>query len=238
MTSRSIYKAGGRRRKGWTFRVTALVFLSNCYGWYSLAFLEIAEYLPAHGKWWINPLFCFDFTCGFFFICQLDFISTQEISHFYPSNPTSHPTVGSGMVWASSCVEYSCWLRYTMRNENLNSAFSEVCLLCLFGEWWLWQYSCEFLFMLLPCSPLLHVHIHPHTKWHTLPLLVLQSQFSCFLVFLLLFLGSICENTSTYKLILNWMTLFHLVFSYLILETHPCKKSMFPTSTLMVVPFL
>jgi len=48
MTSCSAYKAGGRRRKGGTFRMLAFVFSSNCYMCRSLALLEMTE--PVDGE--------------------------------------------------------------------------------------------------------------------------------------------------------------------------------------------
>jgi len=47
----SAYKAGGRRRKRRIFRVMVFVFLSKLYVWWSPAFLEMAELLPANEKW-------------------------------------------------------------------------------------------------------------------------------------------------------------------------------------------
>jgi len=68
VTSCSVYKAGGRR-KGGMFRVMAFVCPSNCYAWWSPAFLEMAAHLPADGKQWTNPLFCFACTNGCCFTC-------------------------------------------------------------------------------------------------------------------------------------------------------------------------
>ena len=65
MTSCSAYKAGGKRRNGGTFRGMVFVFPSNGYAWWSPAFLEMAEHLPAHGKEQINSLFCFACMRGF-----------------------------------------------------------------------------------------------------------------------------------------------------------------------------
>ena len=45
----SAYKTEGRRKWG-TFGVTAFVFPSNHYKWWSRAFLKMAEHLPADGK--------------------------------------------------------------------------------------------------------------------------------------------------------------------------------------------
>ena len=68
MMSCSAYKAGRRRRKGGdTFGVMAFVLPSNCQAWWSPAFLEMAEHLPADGKWWMNSLLCFACACGFSF---------------------------------------------------------------------------------------------------------------------------------------------------------------------------
>ena len=67
MTSCLAYKAGGRRRNRGTFGVTTFVFPSHCYAWWSPAFLEMAEHLPAHGKLWMNSLVCFVCMCGICF---------------------------------------------------------------------------------------------------------------------------------------------------------------------------
>lgn len=45
----------------------AFVIPSNHYMWWTPAFLEMAEPLPAHGEWWMNYLLCFACTCSFFF---------------------------------------------------------------------------------------------------------------------------------------------------------------------------
>ena len=49
-------KIWGKER---TFRVLVFVFPSKHYAWWSPAFLEMAEHLPANGKYWINSLFYF-----------------------------------------------------------------------------------------------------------------------------------------------------------------------------------
>ena len=59
MTSCSAYKAGGRRGKAGTIGAMAFVFPSHRYAWWSPAFLEVAEHLPANGKRRMNSLFCF-----------------------------------------------------------------------------------------------------------------------------------------------------------------------------------
>ena len=66
MTSCSAYKAGEEEGRG-TFGVMVFVFPSHCYTWWSPAFLEMAEHLPAHGKEWMNSLFCFACMRGFCF---------------------------------------------------------------------------------------------------------------------------------------------------------------------------
>lgn len=62
-------KPGGRGRKGGMFGVMTFVFPSNCQRRWSPAFLEIAEHPPAHGKWWMNSMFCFACLCGICFTC-------------------------------------------------------------------------------------------------------------------------------------------------------------------------
>lgn len=76
----------------------AIVFLSNGYAWWGSAFLEMAEHLTAHGKEWMNSLFCF--ACMWRFC----FISTQEWTHSHPSGfgPYSFEGVISCWVgWAA-----------------------------------------------------------------------------------------------------------------------------------------
>lgn len=46
----STWSWGGRRRKGWTFRVRASAFPSYCYIRYSPAVLGMVEHLSAQGK--------------------------------------------------------------------------------------------------------------------------------------------------------------------------------------------
>ena len=58
MTSCSAYKARGRRRKWGMFGVMVFVFTGNHYTWWSPAFLEVAEHLPADGKRRMNSLLC------------------------------------------------------------------------------------------------------------------------------------------------------------------------------------
>jgi len=108
MTSRSVCKARGRSRKERTFTVMAFVCSSSDYAWRSLAFLEMAEHLPADGKSWMNFLFCFAWAQGFFFTCWTAFRSAHEFSHLHPSSSLPHPTWGGServaiWCWAASC---------------------------------------------------------------------------------------------------------------------------------------
>jgi len=77
------------------------VFPSNPHAWWSPAFLEMAEHLPADGKWWMNSLFLFACACGFCFTYSTVFISAHRFSHFYPSSSLPRPTGGNewGAVW-------------------------------------------------------------------------------------------------------------------------------------------
>jgi len=50
MISYSVYKAGGRRRKGGTFRVLMFVFPSNHYAQRNPVFVGMAEHLPVKVK--------------------------------------------------------------------------------------------------------------------------------------------------------------------------------------------
>ena len=59
MTSCSAIKSEGRRRKRGCSELRHFVFQSNRCVWWSPAVLEMAEQLPANGKWWVNSLFCF-----------------------------------------------------------------------------------------------------------------------------------------------------------------------------------
>lgn len=59
MISHPVYKAQRRRRKWRAFEVMVFVYPSHCYMWWSPALVEMAEHLPAHGKQWMNSLFCF-----------------------------------------------------------------------------------------------------------------------------------------------------------------------------------
>ena len=62
--------------------VMAFVFPSHHYTCWSPAVLEMAEHLPAHGKWGMNPLVCFACTCGFCFTYSTVFISARKFSQF------------------------------------------------------------------------------------------------------------------------------------------------------------
>lgn len=42
-----------------TFGLMVFVFHCHHYKWWSLALLEMAEHLPAFGRWWMDSLFCF-----------------------------------------------------------------------------------------------------------------------------------------------------------------------------------
>ena len=107
MASCSAYKAGGRRRTGRLFGLMEFVFSSNYYAWWSPAFLEMAEHLPADGKWWRNSLFCFACMRSFCFIYSTVFISIHEFSHFYLLILCPIPAGGE---WASGCLVLSCLL--------------------------------------------------------------------------------------------------------------------------------
>lgn len=47
--------------------------------------LERTEHLPAPGKWWMIPFFCFACAWSFYLTYYKIFISIQEFSHFYSS---------------------------------------------------------------------------------------------------------------------------------------------------------
>jgi len=51
-------KSLGKVEEAEMFGVMMFVFSSVRYVWWSPAFLEMAEQLPADGKQWINSLFC------------------------------------------------------------------------------------------------------------------------------------------------------------------------------------
>lgn len=57
-----------------------MVFVSpsHCYVGWSVAFLEMAEHLSAHGKWWMNSLFSL--------LYLLNFVSACEVLRIYPSD--------------------------------------------------------------------------------------------------------------------------------------------------------
>ena len=57
--------------KSWAKKKEAMVFvfLSHHYTWWSPAFLEMAEHLPADAKQWMNSLFCFACVRSFCFTC-------------------------------------------------------------------------------------------------------------------------------------------------------------------------
>lgn len=80
MASCSAYKARGGRRKRETLRMTVFIFPGHSYMWWSLAFLEVAEHLPPHGKWQMCSLFCF-FIC-MAFILSIKLPLTQPTSFF------------------------------------------------------------------------------------------------------------------------------------------------------------
>ena len=82
-TSCSACKARGRRRKGKMFRAMAFIFPNVCHMWWSPAFLEMAEQLPADGKQGMNSLFCFACRCSFWFTYQTVFNSTHGFSHLH-----------------------------------------------------------------------------------------------------------------------------------------------------------
>lgn len=76
----SEYKAEkGKRREGVTSRGMAFVFPSSCYKWWSLAFLGMAEQLPAHAKWWMNSLFWFAWMCSFALAVRLSLSHPQVL---------------------------------------------------------------------------------------------------------------------------------------------------------------
>lgn len=58
MASGSAHKAGGRREWGMSGGMV-FVIPRHCYMGWRPAFLEMAEHLPAGGKWGIDSFFCF-----------------------------------------------------------------------------------------------------------------------------------------------------------------------------------
>jgi len=68
------------------------LFPSNCYAWWSPAFLGVAEHLPPDGKWWMNASFCFACERSFAFPIKLSL--SQPTSFFTVTlPPLSHSTV-------------------------------------------------------------------------------------------------------------------------------------------------
>lgn len=84
MTSCSIYKMGARSGKGGTFGVMMFVCPNQCHTRMGSALLEMAEYLRAHQKQWMNSLICFACVRGFWHPYLTAFISTDEFFSFYP----------------------------------------------------------------------------------------------------------------------------------------------------------
>lgn len=94
----SAHSAGGRRK--WVISgEMVFVIPSHCYMWWSPAFLEMAEHLPAGGKWQIDFLFCFVCVNYFSFTYWTVFISTMSFFPFLI--PSSIPLWGSeqAAVW-------------------------------------------------------------------------------------------------------------------------------------------
>lgn len=71
--------------------------LFPCYVWWVLVFLQVAEHLPAHGKQWINYLFCFACVCDFYFTWGTVFTSTYEVFFIF-TLPIVSPTC-TGEEW-------------------------------------------------------------------------------------------------------------------------------------------
>lgn len=90
MASCSVYKAGGRRKWGMS-GVMVFVIPNHHYMWWSPAFLEMAEHLPAGGKWGVDPLLCF--VCVQFFLYLLNHVYLKREFSPFPDS-FLHPTVG------------------------------------------------------------------------------------------------------------------------------------------------
>lgn len=52
-------------------------------GWWSPAFLQVAEHLPASGRWWMNFLFCLACTCGFSLPVKLSWSQLMSFLYYF-----------------------------------------------------------------------------------------------------------------------------------------------------------
>ena len=95
----------GKKEEGEMFGAMASVFPSNCDTWWSPAFLEMAEQLPAGGKWWMNSLF--RFACVAFALPIKLCLSQPMSSHTFtlPIHSPIPPSVSERVAvwgWAAS----------------------------------------------------------------------------------------------------------------------------------------
>ena len=121
MASCSAYKAGGRRRKGGTFGVMAFVFPIHRYTWWSPAFLEMAEHLPANGSSeWIP---CFVLLACTAFALPIKLSLTQPtcfLTFTLPILSLIPPGAGeraAGWCWAA-CWGYSTRVHWDSSSEK------------------------------------------------------------------------------------------------------------------------
>lgn len=91
-----------------------LDFPSNIHRWWSPAFLEMTEHLPAPGKWGRNSLFCF-MCVAFALLVKLHLTQPMSFPIFTLLIPYPIP-LGRG-AWSSSCVGHSCWLGLNHRAD-------------------------------------------------------------------------------------------------------------------------
>ena len=112
-TSCPAYKAGGRRRKGGTFGVMALVFPSNPYVRWSPAFLGWLNSCLPTGRSERIPWFALLACMAFALSVKLSLSQPRSFLAF--TLPILSPIPPGG---ASSCMVLKCWLGL---NHNTNS---------------------------------------------------------------------------------------------------------------------
>ena len=101
----------GEEEEGGTFRVTSSAFPSHHYVWWSSAFLETAEHLPADGRWWMNSSLCSACTCSFALPIKLSLSQPRSFLTF--TLPVLSPIPPRGREQGSGCAGPSCQLGLT-----------------------------------------------------------------------------------------------------------------------------
>lgn len=99
--------SGGRRRKGWKFGIKAFMFPSDCYVWWSPAFLGVPEHLPALWSGELISWFVLPVHGAFVYLIICLYLSPLGFFAFYCSNSLLPP---ARREWTSSYMGLSCQL--------------------------------------------------------------------------------------------------------------------------------